>query len=368
MNNDIQFIYNKIDKQNLLYARELTIRHWNFVINSLREQTNDTTKYLETFHKFMFGDTTSLASFIIETSGHDSFYAYIHEHFISKRFANNTYINKNLISYASVKNTIPMRDDNGCINIQYPTSGSHGANKQYVDDHVNNILEVIANVKGNTLILTYDTLQHALVRVNTKIENGKKIFVSITNEDDTVTYSSEQAPLGTQLLIREQGEPDFWLSKKEVGETESMYFFFTPFEGKVNLDNYYDIPTIDEKLANINGGIETDPTVPSWAKQAEKPTYSYNELTDKPTIPNISGLASEAFVNQKIAELVNSAPTTLDTLGEIAAAFQENESVVTALNNAIANKQNKLTAGNGISISAEGVISVSYPNYDEEEF
>ena len=51
---------------------------------------------------------------------------------------------------------------------------------------------------------------------------------------------------------------------------------------------------------------ETDPTVPDWAKQAKKPTYSYNEITDKPalfsgdyndlsnkpTIPSTEGLAT----------------------------------------------------------------------------
>lgn len=31
--------------------------------------------------------------------------------------------------------------------------------------------------------------------------------------------------------------------------------------------------------------VETDPTVPSWAKQPTKPTYSYSEITNKPTIP-----------------------------------------------------------------------------------
>lgn len=31
--------------------------------------------------------------------------------------------------------------------------------------------------------------------------------------------------------------------------------------------------------------VETDPTVPSWAKQPTKPTYSYSEITNTPTIP-----------------------------------------------------------------------------------
>lgn len=99
---------------------------------------------------------------------------------------------------------------------------------------------------------------------------------------------------------------------------------------------------------------ESDPTVPAWAKQATKPSYSYdeitnkpaqfsgsyNDLTDKPTIPSVVGLASQSYVDTKVANLVNSAPTTLDTLGELATALQNNSSTVEALNSAIGNKAN----------------------------
>lgn len=40
---------------------------------------------------------------------------------------------------------------------------------------------------------------------------------------------------------------------------------------------------------------ETDPTVPSWAKQANKPTYDYSEISNTPTIPtqvtSVNGLS-----------------------------------------------------------------------------
>ena len=52
-------------------------------------------------------------------------------------------------------------------------------------------------------------------------------------------------------------------------------------------------------------------------------------------------LATEEYTDTKIADLVNSAPETLDTLGELATALQENEAVVDALNDAIGNKANK---------------------------
>ena len=142
-----------------------------------------------------------------------------------------------------------------------------------------------------------------------------------------------------------------------------------------------EVPTKTSDLTNDSGFItsadipdvtESDPTVPAWAKAATKPAYtydeitgkpqfstvatsgsyndlankptlfsgSYNDLTDKPAIPSIAGLASETYVNQKVADLVNSAPTTLDTLGEVATAIQNNATVVEALNSSIGNKAN----------------------------
>lgn len=52
---------------------------------------------------------------------------------------------------------------------------------------------------------------------------------------------------------------------------------------------------------------------------------------------------AKTYTDTKIAALVNSAPETLDTLGEVATAIAENETVVTALNQAIGNKADKST-------------------------
>lgn len=99
---------------------------------------------------------------------------------------------------------------------------------------------------------------------------------------------------------------------------------------------------LEEKLNNVSVE-ETDPTVPDWAKQPNKPKYTAEEvgaLSADTEIPSIEGLATEEYVNIKVAELVNSAPNTLDTIGELATAFTENKEVVEALNKAIAKKAN----------------------------
>lgn len=88
---------------------------------------------------------------------------------------------------------------------------------------------------------------------------------------------------------------------------------------------------------------------------------STNDFTneEKEKLANLSteGLASEEYVDNAVsvgvANLVNSAPETLDTLGEIATALEENADVVDALNSAIGNKVDKVE-GMGLMPEADG--------------
>ena len=87
-------------------------------------------------------------------------------------------------------------------------------------------------------------------------------------------------------------------------------------------------------------------------------------------IPSIEGLASETYVNTQIANLINSAPETMDTLGELAAALQGNQEVVEALNSSIASKQDKLVSGtniktiNGSTILGSGDLTIEIPSIE----
>lgn len=49
--------------------------------------------------------------------------------------------------------------------------------------------------------------------------------------------------------------------------------------------------------------------------------------------------ATENYVEKAVVDLVNSAPETLDTLGELAAAFKENSDMVATLDAAITSKK-----------------------------
>ena len=56
-----------------------------------------------------------------------------------------------------------------------------------------------------------------------------------------------------------------------------------------------------------------------------------SEYAKKSDIPSIVGLASEIYVDSKFADLINSAPEELDTLGEIAEVVSTNEDAVETL-------------------------------------
>ena len=68
---------------------------------------------------------------------------------------------------------------------------------------------------------------------------------------------------------------------------------------------------------------------------------------------------AKSYTDTKIANLINSAPTTLDTLGEIATAMEENADVVEALETAIGTKADAGHIHSDATTSASGFMSAS---------
>lgn len=97
---------------------------------------------------------------------------------------------------------------------------------------------------------------------------------------------------------------------------------------------------------------------------------SYNDLEDKPiglTATNDNGFASKQFVNERIANLVGDAPEALDTLYEIAHALQDDDNVVNAILNRIANLENGVTGPEIIS-TLSGLTDVTLSSLKKGQF
>lgn len=157
-------------------------------------------------------------------------------------------------------------------------------------------------------------------------------------------------------------------------------------EKEVDLSNYYTKSEVDDKIDNINipqvdlsglaseqfvrdevakieipstEGLATEDYVTRAIEQIDIPSteglatqsyvdesianikYPSVDLTPYATKKQLEDYATEEFVNILLNEVIGFAPDELNSLGELAAAIKENESLMDALNSMIAKKADK---------------------------
>ena len=166
-------------------------------------------------------------------------------------------------------------------------------------------------------------------KLNTKVDkiNGKGLS---TND-----YTTEEKE---KLTAIENG------ANKTVVDTALNSTSTNPVQNKV-------INTkINSIQSDINSKVPSTRTVNGKALSANI-TLSASDVGALPNttvIPSIDGLATETYVNNKVAGIVDSAPATLDTLNELAAALGDDPNFATTVATQIGNKVDKVD-GKGLS-------------------
>ena len=199
---------------------------------------------------------------------------------------------------------------------------------------------------------------------NILLQESKDIFVYLVSKDKTLK------------------ETFFTVGRREK-PTDYLYT-------EIDILNYSSLEKrlveLEEKLNNIPVE-ETDPTVPDWAKQPNKPRYTAAEVGALSSTETVRQLAQKQdksnlvtsinessvdstypstravyeYVGEEFARLVGSAPDALNTIEELAAAFNNNQDVVEALNAALTNKQDRVDSV-GLKIAQGGEIFNDYQN------
>lgn len=223
------------------------------------------------------------------------------------------------------------------------------ASQEYVDNKLNDVSDLPEGAKPNQYLVTDS---EGDVKWEDKLcwsEEGKVVlcegvvadWVTANNSDNvrycfkpgeaptvgevyTVWMRTEHGDEGTYEFVCEpSNEFDFWLVL-----TNSL---------KLPSDNYYSYNVYYDTREDYRRWVVDIPN--SGEARADFRVTGITKTIhpiDKKYLPDT--VVDKDYVDDEIAALVNAAPETLDTLGELAEAFQENKEVVDVLNEAIATK------------------------------
>jgi hypothetical protein len=119
-----------------------------------------------------------------------------------------------------------------------------------------------------------------------------------------------------------------------------------------------------EKFAprTITSQITTNDGTPLEQKIETDILNSINEVKE---YTNSSYANSTLYTDGKIADLINGAPTTLDTLNEIAKAMEENKEVVEALDESIGTKASQAELDSHMNNSTIHVTATDKSNWND---
>ena len=183
---------------------------------------------------------------------------------------------------------------------------------------------MLADIDGGSADLTnYYTKSQSDARyaqgtIPTKISQLSNDVGVLTSESDPVFTASAAAGITSSDITN-------WNSKTSntgtVTQVKVGTTAYNPSNGVVSIPAYpTSLPASD---------------VSSWAKAATKPTYTASEV----------GAATQSDINSAISDLIGTAPETLNTLGEIAEALNDDANLASTLTNQISAKYTKPSTG-----------------------
>lgn len=228
--------------------------------------------------------------------------------------------------------------------------------------------------------------------IDTSINNLKiditEDITELENNKADLALLNNYLPLSGGTLTGEFNAPIIKQGGKDVANIEDLSVFvkFSDFSTNATAGI---VRTGAGLQVNTNGIIRTycatteiidaktdsyRPVTASLVDYAVKSGLSSNKLSwsneEKASARNLLGIEEEmletlteskSYTDTKLSELIDSAPETLNTLGELAAALKSNSDIITALNNAIEAKADKTSLNNYLPLSG-GVMTGDISN------
>lgn len=205
---------------------------------------------------------------------------------------------------------------------------------------------IIDIVGGETLITSVESTQLEVVSGELNVKSG--VF------DASGAAAAAETAANLYTDGRETAITTAYQSYADTAESDAKSY-------ADGLASNYD-PAGSASTAETNANNYTNTALQDYTTTASLDTtvggYGYLKSAD------LSGYATETYVNTAVDNLVDGAPGLLDTLNELAAAINDDANYATTLTTALGTKQDNLTASTGITIDGSNNISVTSNTYD----
>ena len=154
------------------------------------------------------------------------------------------------------------------------------------------------------------------------------------------TITASNFNVGSKNIISASAQGSF--TDIEIKDNSNNVTFLAQGDtGNLELSGTLTVDTINEKTSTSGVTIETVLLKDDSITCSGLTVSGTNSVVTQPSTDNSTKIASTAFVKTEISNLVDSAPTTLDTLNELAAALGDDADFSTTVTTSIGGKLSK---------------------------
>lgn len=165
--------------------------------------------------------------------------------------------------------------------------------------------------------------QNGVSEIN--IESSSTIMIHVVMPNTDLTDGYQIRAIGLYANDPDEGE----ILYGAAVETSDSGCYVPPYNHRTASNLYFNLSVAVGNSESVQ--LEVNPAAYVTIKQLSTAQQKTIDLVYQ---------QSTGYTDQRIAALINGAPSTLDTLGEIAQAMQDDKDVVDALNDAIGKKAN----------------------------
>ena len=259
-----------------------------------------------------------------------------------------TYSNTNVAAYLTGNVTTGNVFSTGYFyaNGQPFTSGSAQLQSDYTQADTGNVT-YIKNKPDLTVYATTTNLQILNANLGAYQTYANVTFSTVANaasqqtqiDTNTIGIATLNANVGAYQLYANANIGTVTTSVQTVNANLGAYQTTTNANAATQATS---INSIDANLGSYQ--IYSNATFLTQQLQSDYTQANTGNVTYIKNKPDLSVYATQTYVSTEINNLINSAPGTLDTLGEIAANLANEANAITAILNSITNTNNNVTA------------------------